>query len=87
MNEINVIITSLEKIFAKTDTRNDWEDMLSIQFKDKRAEALRQLLWQVSEAFPGQSPVIYSGEGMDVLKAILEALKKEQNKIPRNDRS
>lgn len=78
MNEINVIITALEKVISHTDTRNDWEDLLSIQFDDKRAEALRLLCWQVSDAFHGEDKAIYSQEGMDVLKAILEALKSEQ---------
>ena len=78
MNEVNVIIAALEKIISHTDTRNDWEDLLSIQFKEKRAEALRQLCWQVSDAFHGEGKSTYSPEGMDVLKAILEALKKNQ---------
>ncbi len=78
MNEIQVISDRLEKIISHADTRNDWEDLLSIQFDDKRAEALRQLFHQISETFPGDDMVIFSPEGMDVLKAILEALKKEQ---------
>jgi hypothetical protein len=78
MIEIEVVTTALEKIISKTDTRNDWEDMLSIQFKDKRTEALRQLLWKISEVFPGEGAQIYSSEGMNVLTAILESLRKEQ---------
>jgi hypothetical protein len=78
MNEINVIISALEKIMSKSDTRNDWDDMLDIRFKDKRAEKLRHLFWDLSEIFPG-SGSLYSAGGMGILKAILEALKREQS--------
>ena len=78
-DEVGMFIERLERIISQTDTRFDWEDM-SIQFDDKRAEALRQLFHQVSDAFHGEGMVTYSPAGMEVLKAILEALKKERRK-------
>ena len=75
LNEVSVIIDRLEKIMSGTDTRNDWEDLLSIQFDDKRAEAIRQLLHQVSNVFPGDGMMMFSPAGMDILRAILKALK------------
>ena len=73
-NELAVIVDRLEKITSGNDTRNDWEDLLSIKFDDKRAEALRQLFHQVSDVFPGEG-MLYSPAGMEILKAILKALK------------
>ena len=79
VNEISIVINALEKILSAAESRFDWEDLLSIQFDDVRAEAIRQLCWQISDAFHGEDAKIYSSGGMDILKAILEALKKEQS--------
>jgi hypothetical protein len=75
MNELNTIIAALEKITSHTETRFDWEN-LNIQMDDKRAEGLRQLCWQVADIFPGDG-TYYSPEGMAILKAILDAIKRE----------
>jgi hypothetical protein len=75
LDEVAVIVDRLEKITSGAGTRNDWEDLLSIRFHDERAEALRQLFHAVSDAFPGDGMAIYSPAGMDILRAILKALK------------
>jgi hypothetical protein len=80
-DEVGIFICRLERIISQTADRTDWEDM-SIQFDDKRAEALRQLFHQVSDAFHGTGMISYSPEGMNVLKAILTALKKERDEKP-----
>jgi len=77
MNEIKVIISALERITSRTETRFDWEN-LTIEMDDKRAEALRQLCWQVSDVFPGNG-TYYSQEGMEVLKSILDVLKRSEH--------
>jgi len=76
MDEVQILIERLERITSHKETRFDWEDW-SIKCDDKRAEALRQLFYQVSEAFPGDGG-LFSPQGMDVLKSILAALKKER---------
>jgi hypothetical protein len=76
MNEINIIIEALEKITSNTDSTYEWDDLMSVQFKGKEAEALRQLCWQVSDAFPPAQNEWYCNDaGMAVLKTILSALK------------
>ena len=77
LDEVAHIVGRLDRIFAGTDTRFDWEDF-SIQCDDKRAEALRLLFWQISDAFHGDGMTMFSPAGMDVLRAILAALKKER---------
>lgn len=77
LDEVAHIVGRLERILAGTDTRFDWEDF-SIQCDDKRAEALRLLFWDISHAFPGDGMAMFSPAGMDVLRAVLAALKKER---------
>jgi hypothetical protein len=77
-DEIAIIIDRLEKITSGRDTRNDWEDLFSIQFDDKRAEALRLLFHQVFDAFQTEGTITSSSARMDILKAILTALKTER---------
>ena len=84
-DEINIIIGALERFVShleKNDwddnSKYDWDDHMSIQFEDKKAEAVRQLCHQVSDAFHGKGMTTYSPEGINILKAILEALKKER---------
>lgn len=77
-DEVGLFIDRLERILSQKETDFDWEDM-SISFDDERAEALRLLFHQVSDAFPGDSKC-YSPQGMGILRAILEALKKERLK-------
>ncbi|MEO7299097.1 MAG: hypothetical protein ABI042_11045 [Verrucomicrobiota bacterium] len=84
IDELGVIIGALERFIFHIE-KNDWDkdsawdfdDHMSIKFDDKRAEAVRQLVWQVSDAFPGDDKMAHSPEGINVLKAILAALKKE----------
>ncbi len=78
IDEIGIIIDRLEKIVSQTATHNDWEDLLSIQFDDKRAESLRLLFHGVSDAFPGEGMIMYSPAGMEILREILKALKSER---------
>jgi hypothetical protein len=77
LDEVVIIIGRLERIVSGTDTRFDWEDF-SIQCDDKRAEALRLLFHQVSDSFHGDGMTTFSPAGMDILRAILAALKKER---------
>jgi hypothetical protein len=77
LDEVAIIIGRLERILSGTDTRFDWEDF-SIQCDDERAEALRLLFHQVSDAFHGDGTATFSSAGMDILRAILVALKKER---------
>jgi hypothetical protein len=77
LDEVAIIIGRLERIVSGTDTRFDWEDF-SIQCDDKRAEALRLLFQQVSDSFHGDGMTTFSPAGMDILSAILAALKKER---------
>ena len=79
VDELQLFIDRLERILSHAETKFDDEDMC-IQFDDKRAEALRLLYHQVSDAFHGDGMKCYSPQGMDILKAILEALKKERLK-------
>jgi hypothetical protein len=84
-DEMGVIIGALERFISHIE-KNDWDknsawdfdDHMSVKFLDKRAEAVRQLVFQVSEAFHGEGTDAHSPEGMDVLRAILAALKKER---------
>src|SRR5208282_4017778 len=86
VDEVVVIIGALERFISHIE-KDDWDknsawdfdDHMSIKFDDKRAEAVRQLVFQVSDAFHGDGKEAHSPEGMDVLRAILAALKKERN--------
>lgn len=76
MNEFTDIVVALEKRISETDSTYEWDDLMSIRCKDRRAEAIRQMCWLVMDAFPGSRPQDYcSEEGRAVLKAILEALR------------
>ncbi len=85
VDEIGIIIGALERYISHVE-KNDWDkdsgrdfdDHMSIQFDDKRAEAIRQLVYQVADAFPGEFPITYSESGINVLRTILAALKKER---------
>ena len=85
LDEINIIIGALERFISHIE-KDDWDkgsewdfdDHMSIKFDDKRAESVRQFVFQVSEAFPGKWPTAHSSEGIGVLRAILAALKKER---------
>jgi hypothetical protein len=85
LDEINIIIGVLERFISHIEkddwdenSKYDFDDHMSIKFDDKRAESVRQFVLQVSEAFPGKWPTAHSSEGINVLRAILEALKKEK---------
>jgi hypothetical protein len=78
-DEVGLFIDRLERILSQKETDFDWEDM-SISFDDERAEALRLLFHQVADAFHGDGMKCYSPQGMEILKAILDALKKERLK-------
>ena len=85
IDEVGVIIGALERFISHVE-KNDWDknsawdfdDHMSIKFDDKRAESVRQFVLQVADAFPGEHPTAHSEIGMDVLRAILAALKKER---------
>ncbi len=85
IDEVGIIIGALERYISHVE-KNDWDkdsgrdfdDHMSIQFDDKRAEVIRQLVHQAASAFPGEFPITYSESGMNVLRAILSALKKER---------
>jgi hypothetical protein len=84
-DEMVIVIRSLEHYIShveKNDWDNlskyEWDDYMGVPFDDERAEALRLLCHQVSDAFHGKGMTTYSAEGMDILKAILGALKKER---------
>ena len=85
VDEVGVIIGALERFISHIE-KDDWDknsawdfdDHMSIKFDDKRAESLRQFVLQVAEAFPGKWPTAHSSEGIDVLREILAALKKER---------
>ena len=86
-DELAVIIRSLENYISHVEkndwdelSRYEWDDHMGIPFDDKRAEALRVLCHQVSDAFGGDGMVTYSPAGIDILRAILFALKKEREK-------
>jgi hypothetical protein len=86
LDEIGIIIEALENFIPRFEKNEwdknsewHWDDHMSIQFDDKRAEALRQLCWQVSDAFPGEGMICYSPEGLDLLKTVLKILKKERH--------
>ena len=84
IDEIGVIIGALERFISHVE-KNDWDndsgwdfdDHMSIKFDDKRAEAVRHLVWQVSDAFPDERTT-FSPAGIELLRAILAALKKER---------
>lgn len=83
-DEMAIVIRSLEHYISHVEkndwddlSRYEWDDYMGVPFDDKRAEALRALCHQVSDAFPGDRMVTYSPAGMDILRAILAALKKE----------
>jgi len=84
-DEIGIIIGALERFISHVE-KNDWDknsawdfdDHMSVKFFDKRAEAVRLLVFQVSEVFHGEGTDAHTPGGMDVLRAILAALKKER---------
>jgi hypothetical protein len=85
VNEIAVIIGALERFISHIEKADwdknsawDFDDHMSIKFDDKRAEGVRQLVLQVTDAFHGEGTTAHSPEGIEVLMAILAALKKER---------
>jgi hypothetical protein len=87
IDEIGVLIGALERFISHVE-KNDWDkdsawdfdDHMSIKFDNKRAEAVRQLVWQVSDAFPCHGAEAHSSAGIDVLRGILDALKRERQR-------
>jgi hypothetical protein len=83
-DEMAIVIRSLEHYISHVEkndwdnvSRYEWDDYMGVPFDDKRAEALRILCHQVSDAFHGEGTVTYSPAGMDILRTILVSLKKE----------